>query len=133
MDNQNSGEQVSLRVAETDPKFVGRGIALVDPKVIKDLSLSTGDVVEISGNRRKTHALLWSSQQSDSGKRLIRVDGYTRNNLGIGIDDNVSIKKMTSKKAEQVILSPTEELNIIGLEEHLPELLEGRVVTTSKR
>jgi transitional endoplasmic reticulum ATPase len=64
---------------------------------------------------------------------LIRVDGYTRNNLGIGIDDNVSIKKVTSKKAEQVILSPTEELNIIGLEEHLPELLEGRVVTTSKR
>lgn len=129
MDNQNSGEQVSLRVAETDPKFVGRGIALVDPKVIKDLSLSTGDVVEISGNRRKTHALLWSSQQSDLGKRLIRVDGYTRNNLGIGIDDNVSLKKVTSKKAEQVILSPTEELNIIGFEEHLPELLEGRVVT----
>jgi transitional endoplasmic reticulum ATPase len=58
MDNQNSGEQVSLRVAETDPKFVGRGIALVDPKVIKDLSLSTGDVVEISGNRRKTQCII---------------------------------------------------------------------------
>jgi transitional endoplasmic reticulum ATPase len=33
------------------------------------------------------------------------------------------------KKAEQVILAPTEELNIVGLEDYLPELLEGRVVT----
>ena len=42
-----------MRVAETDSKFVGKGIALVDPKVIKDLVLNTGDVVEISGIRRK--------------------------------------------------------------------------------
>jgi len=54
-DNSNNSKrrQVSLRVAETDSKFVGKGIALVDPKVIKDLVLNTGDVVEISGIRRK--------------------------------------------------------------------------------
>lgn len=46
--NNSKGPQISLRVAETDPKFVGRGIALVDPKVIKDLVLSTGDELEIS-------------------------------------------------------------------------------------
>lgn len=42
-DNSNNRRrpQVSLRVAETDPKFVGKGIALVDPKVIRDLVLST--------------------------------------------------------------------------------------------
>ena len=28
-----------------------------------------------------------------------------------------------------MVLAPTEELNIVGLEEYLPELLEGRVVT----
>jgi hypothetical protein len=38
-----------LRVAETGPKFVGKGIALVEPKVIRDLVLSTGDVVKILG------------------------------------------------------------------------------------
>ena len=129
MDSKENSSHVSLRVSETDPKFVGRGIALVDPKVMIELGLSTGDVVEISGNRRKTHVLLWSSQQQDYGRRLIRVDGYTRNNLGIGIDDNVFIRKVKTAKAEQVVLSPAEELNVVGLEEHLPELLEGRVVT----
>jgi transitional endoplasmic reticulum ATPase len=60
---------------------------------------------------------------------LIRIDGYTRNNIGVGIDDRVKVQKVTDvTKAEQVILSPTEELNIVGLEEHLPELLDGRVV-----
>src|SRR6476620_4123012 len=121
--------KASLRVAETDPKFVGRGIALVDQRTIADLDLRTGDVVEISGNKRKTHALLWSGQQSDSGKALIRIDGYTRSNLGIGIDDNVTVRKVSARKAEQIVLSPGEDLNIIGLEEHLPDLLEGRVVT----
>ena len=121
--------KASLRVAETDPKFVGRGIALVDQRITAELDLRTGDVVEISGNRRKTHALLWSGQQSDSGKALIRIDGYTRSNLGIGIDDNVIVRKVSARKAEQIVLSPGEDLNIIGLEEHLPDLLEGRVVT----
>ena len=129
MDSKENSSHVSLRVSETDPKFVGRGIALVDPKVMIELGLSTGDVVEISGNSRKTHVLLWSSQQQDFGRKLIRVDGYTRNNLGIGIDDNVSIRKVKTARAEQVVLSPAEELNVVGLEEHLPELLEGRVVT----
>lgn len=126
---KNTKDQISLRVAETDPKYVGRGIALVDPKIVSDLDLSPGDVVEVSGNRRKTHVLLWSSQQQDYGKKLIRVDGYTRNNLGIGIDDNVYVRRVITSKGEQIVLSPTEELNVVGLEEHLPELLEGRVIT----
>ena len=60
---------------------------------------------------------------------MIRIDGYTRNNIGVGIDDTVSVRKVNVKKAEQVILAPTQEVNIVGLEEYLPELLEGRVVT----
>jgi transitional endoplasmic reticulum ATPase len=117
----------TLKVAETSPKFVGRGIALVDPRVMEEIGLSSGDVIEIAG-KKKSYVLLWSSQPEDSGKDLIRIDGYVRNNVGVGIDDKVRIRKVTSKSAEQVILAPTEELSIIGLEEYLPELLEGRVV-----
>src|SRR5690349_10623825 len=127
--NDKNKNNLTLRVAETNPKFVGRGVALVDPNIMEKFDLSTGDVIEIRGARKKTFVLLWSSQPSDYGRGLIRIDGYTRNNIGIGIDDRVNIQKVTDvTKAEQVILSPTEELNIVGLEEHLPELLDGRVV-----
>ncbi len=125
----NKISDITLRVAESDPKFVGRGIAHVDPEIIEQMNLKTGDVLQVAGNRRKTHVLLWSGQTSDTGRKVIRIDGYTRNNLGVGIDDNVSIKKVTPPKLEQIVLSPTEDLNVVGLEEYLPDLLEGRVVT----
>jgi transitional endoplasmic reticulum ATPase len=125
----NKISDINLRVAESDPKFVGRGIAHVDPQIIEQMNLKTGDVLQVAGNRRKTHVLLWSGQTSDTGRKVIRIDGYTRNNLGVGIDDNVSIKKVTPPKLEQIVLSPTEDLNVVGLEEYLPDLLEGRVVT----
>ncbi|MER3408100.1 MAG: AAA family ATPase, partial [Nitrososphaera sp.] len=119
----------TLKVAETSSRFVGRGMALMDPKVMEELDLSTGDVVELDG-KKKSYVLLWSGQPDDYGKKLIRIDGYTRNNIGIGIDDSVHVRKARGvKRAEQIILAPTEELNIVGLEEHLPDLLEGRVVT----
>jgi transitional endoplasmic reticulum ATPase len=116
-----------LKVAETNPKLVGRGMGLIDPKVMEELDLSTGDVIEVSGEK-KGYVILWSSPPTDHGKKLIRIDGYTRNEIGVGIDDTVTIRKVIVKKAEQVILAPTEELAIVGLEEYLPELLDGRVV-----
>jgi transitional endoplasmic reticulum ATPase len=127
----NQGPNISLKIAETDPKFVGKGMALVDPEAMEKMQLKPGDVIEIiSKKNRKTYALLWSSSPVDYGKGLIRVDGYTRNNLSEGIDDRITIRKVENiEKSEQIILSPTEELNIVGLEEHLPELLDGRVVT----
>ena len=123
---------VSLKVSETSPKFVGKGMALIDPSVVEEMKLTTGDVVEIttSSGKKKTFALLWSGQPEDYGLRIIRIDGYTRNNLGIGIDDHVKVRKAQDiKKAEQVVISPTEELNIVGIEEYLTEILEGRVVS----
>src|SRR5215208_7361290 len=126
---KNNDNYLTLKVAETNPKFVGRGIALIDPKIMEELNLATGDVIEITSHKKKSYVLLWSSQPTDYDKKLIRIDGYTRSNISVGIDDKVTISKVNNvKKTEQVILSPTEELNIVGLEEHLPELLEGRVV-----
>src|SRR5689334_5380808 len=113
---KNDNNNITLKVAETNPKFVGRGMALVDPKVMGQMDLSTGDVIEISG-KKKSYVLLWSSQSENYGKNLIRIDGFTKNNIGVGIDDSVSIRKVNAKKAEQVILAPTEELNIVGLED----------------
>jgi transitional endoplasmic reticulum ATPase len=118
----------TLKVAETSPKFVGRGIALIDPNVMEELGLTTGDVIEVAG-KKKSYVLLWSSAPEDRGKNLIRIDGYIRNNIGVGIDDKVKIRQATPRIAEQVILAPTEELSIVGLEEYLPELLAGRVIT----
>jgi len=120
--------QIVLRVKDAEKRDVGRGIARVDPKAASELGLVTGDVIEINGKRR-TYAIHWPGHPSDYGKGIIRIDGYIRRNAGVGIDDKVSVGKAEAKRAEKITLSPTQPLRIIGGEEYLAQLLEGRVVT----
>ena len=123
-----SSKSVVLRVAEAHGRDVGRGIARIDPKAVEEMGLVPGDVVEISGKRR-TVALVWPGYAEDYGKGLIRIDGYIRNNAGVSIDEKVTVMKIEAKKAVKVTLTPTEPLRIMGAEEYLRHLLEGRVVT----
>ena len=118
-----------LRVAETSSTLVGRGFAAIDPKITESLGLSSGDVIEMTGKGKKSHAVVWTGYPEDYGRGLIRIDGYTRNNLGVGIDDTVSIALANAKEAQEVVLAPTEQLSVEGLEEAFPELLENRVMT----
>ena len=119
--------QVTLRVAEAQSRDVGRGIARIDPKVSSEIGLSAGDVVEIHG-KKKTAAIYWPGYQEDTGKGIIRIDGYTRNNAGAGIDEKVGIKKVEAKEAKKVTIAPTEALRITGGEEYLKQILENRVI-----
>jgi len=107
---------------------VGRGIARIDPKVVQELGLTSGDVVQIVG-KRKTNALCWPAHEQDYGKGIVRIDGYLRNNAGVSIDDKVTIRKIDAKIAERLMLAPTEPLRIVGGEEYLSQLLEGRVLS----
>src|SRR5215213_633360 len=127
---RNIDNKFTLKIAETFSKFVGRGIALIDPKIIEEHNLATGDVLELTNetSTKKSYVLLWSSNPDDYGKGLIRIDGYTRENISVGIDDQINVQKVDVENAEEIIMSPLEELNIAGLEDYLSEKLDGRVV-----
>ncbi len=120
--------QVSLRVAEAQSRDVGRGIARIDPKVSSEIGFSAGDVVEIHG-KKKTVAIYWPGYQEDYGKGIIRIDGYTRNNAGVGIDEKVDAKKVDAREAKKITIAPTEPLRITGGEEYLKQILENRVIS----
>ena len=121
-DSENEKDQgknyMHLRVAEALSTDVGRGIARVDPAVVENLNLQTGDAIEVVGKKR-TFALIWPAHPRDTGRGLIRIDGYTRENAGVSIDDRVKVRKVTAKYAEVVKLAPTEPLKIMGGEEFL--------------
>jgi len=119
---------VTLRVAEARARDVGRGIARIDPAAMSQLGISTGDVIEILG-KRKTVAICWPGYPEDYGKGIIRVDGYIRRNAGVGIDDKVTIRLATVKNADKVVLAPTEPLRLVGAEDYIRQLLEGRAIT----
>ncbi len=118
----------TLRVAEARARDANRGLVRVDSRVMRELNLTSGDVIEITGTK-KTVGLVWPGYDEDSGKGLIRMDGYTRNNAGVSIDDQVTVKKITVKLAERVVLGFTEPVQVMGIEAYLYEFLQGRVLT----
>lgn len=117
-----------LRVEEAKGRDVGRGIARIDPLAAKEMGLVAGDIISIEG-KKNTACIYWPGYPEDSGKEGIRIDGTTRRNAGVSIDDKVKVKKIEAKPAEKITLAPTEELRIVGAEGYLLQLLEGHVVT----
>jgi transitional endoplasmic reticulum ATPase len=118
----------TVRVAEARARDANRGIVRLDSDVMKELGLTSGDAVEITGTK-KTVSLVWPGYETDAGKGLIRMDGYTRNNAGVSIDDQVTLKKIQVKTAERIVLGFTEPIRVMGIESYLFEFLQGRVLT----
>ncbi len=125
-------KEVTLRVAEAYYRDVGRGIARIDPEVMEELGLQSGDVIEIIG-KNSVPAIVWPGYPDDRGKRIIRIDGSLRNNAGVSIDDKVRIRKVEAKPAERVVLAPTEPVRLMGGEAYLLRLLEGRPVKRGQK
>jgi transitional endoplasmic reticulum ATPase len=126
---KETAKGVSLKVAEAEQRDVGRKIARVDPEVIERLNITSGDALELSSLGKKTTVLSWPARNSDRGKGLIRIDGYTRNRLDIGINDQIEVKKVESKDAKSITFAPTEPLRIVGAEEYLAEYLNGQLMS----
>lgn len=98
---------ITLKVIEARPTDVGRGIARVDPAVFSEMGWQAGDVVSIQG-KKKTAALLWPGYPDDTGTGIVRLDGNTRRNAGVSIDDKVPLKIAQATTAESVVFAPTE-------------------------
>jgi len=111
---------------------VGKGLALVDPKILGDLQLNVGDVLKLKGKKGLTYVKLSEGLSSDYGRRIIRIDGYTRGILESGIDDHIMVSPVgIVSVAKEVQLIPLEELEYSGFKNSLGRLLDGRVISRS--
>jgi transitional endoplasmic reticulum ATPase len=103
--------EIILKIDEIPQQHVGRGRAIVDPKIIEDQKWNTGQILELTYNK-KSHVKLWPGAPEEYGSGFIKIDGMTRQNIGAGIGDKISIKSVEAVNAEQITLSPTEKLSI---------------------
>jgi transitional endoplasmic reticulum ATPase len=127
---KDAAKVVNLKVAEVaEQRDVGRKIARIDPKIAERLNVSTGDAIELSSLGKKSTVLSWPAREIDRGKGLIRIDGYTRNKLDVGMNDTLDVRKVESKDAKSITFAPTEPLRIVGAEEYLAEYLNGTLMT----
>jgi transitional endoplasmic reticulum ATPase len=120
---------VTLRVQEAYHRDVGRGIARIDMETMKKLGMVSGDIIEIEGKGATSYAVVWPGYPSEEGKGVILIDGNTRANARVGIDDRVKVRKIQAKPAERITLAPTQPIRITGGEYYLLKLLEGRPIS----
>lgn len=123
---------LTLKVAEAASKDVSRGIVRLDPADFQKIGVEVGDVVTLKG-KRETVAKVMPAYMDDRGKDLIRLDGITRENAGVGIDEKITLTKSDFKPAQRIVVTPLTSMRsydaryIGSLLEGLP-LLEGDMV-----
>jgi transitional endoplasmic reticulum ATPase len=103
--------EIQLKIEEIPQQHVGKGRAIIDPKIIEETKWNTGQILELTYNK-KTHVKLWPGSTEDYGTGIIKIDGITRHNIGGGIGDKVTVKTVEASEAQQIVLSPTEKLPI---------------------
>lgn len=118
-----------LKVAEAKSSDVGRGLARIDPEVKEKLGLNSGDIILIYGEKQ-TAAKVWPGKEKDRNTGVIRIDGPTRRNAGVKIDEKVGIEKVDAKPAKKVTFAPTQPIRLMGGEEYLrQQALRDRPIT----
>ncbi|QUC65676.1 CDC48 family AAA ATPase [Nitrosopumilus sp. K4] len=121
--------EIELKIEEMPQAYVGKGMAIVDPKIIEENNWKPGQILELSANK-KSHVKLWSGFPEDYDSKTIRIDGLTRYNIGASIGENLSINAVEGVEAEQIVLSPIEKIHAEGLHEYMSSLYQGHVFTT---
>ena len=104
--------EVQLRVGDARQRDVGRGIARIDQKTMQKLGISAGDVIEICG-KRTTSAIAWPAYSEDQNRDLLRIDGFSRKNAGVAINEYVIVRAAKVKTALSLTLAPVDmRLNV---------------------
>jgi transitional endoplasmic reticulum ATPase len=121
-------DNIELKVAEALKTDVARGIVRLDSVAMKKLNATTGDIVELKA-KKTTVAVVWPAHPQDEGHGIIRMDGHTRQNTGIGLGDKVSVKKIEVKTAKKIVFAPYQPMRFSpGFSDLIKKRMEGRAL-----
>ncbi len=97
---------LKLRVTEALTKDVGRGVVRMDPDDLQTWGVQIGDTVEVVG-KRPTVCKAMPAYKEQRGQSRIQMDGITRENAGVGVDELVVVRKTSALPAQRVVLAST--------------------------
>ncbi|MDD5773809.1 MAG: CDC48 family AAA ATPase [bacterium] len=122
---------LTLKVKEALSKDVGRAVVRIDPKDMRTLGLEVGDIVEVQG-KRSTPAKVMPCYVEERDKKIIQIDGISRENAQVGLDEKVKIKKVDYNPASKIVLSTISGPGFSNTQ-YLGSLIEGLPLITGDR
>src|ERR671933_1100142 len=100
-----SSPKIQLRVIEAKHRDVGKRRARIDSNTMQRLGIEAGEIIELIG-KRSTAVTAWPADEEEKEMDIIRVDGQTRKNAGVGLNDPLLVRRIESKTAKTIILKP---------------------------
>jgi len=121
---------IALKICELAKKDSGKGFARLNQGDMKEIGVDSWDLVQIGG-KRKTVVRVMPLDKSVPEKSIIQLDGVTRENARVDLDDHVFVKKIDNKSATKVVLAPrSNDLLYNGNEsKYLLNRLDGYPIT----
>jgi len=134
MPETKPADALVLRVTEALSKDVGRGIARLDPQDMARLGVEVGDIIHVQG-KRPTAAKVMPAFMEDRGKDIVQIDGITRENAQVGLDEKARVQKAEYKTAAVVALAPLTTRGTLKERDtgYIGKLLEGLPVTAGDK
>ena len=113
-----------MRVGEAKNRDVGKKRARIGPDAMDYLQASPGDAIKISA-KNTTCAIIWPSDEDEKYPDTIRIDGQTRKNLGVALNDVVEIQKVKTVQAKTVTLMPIND--IVTVDKEFTDFVKNRL------
>ena len=101
-------EPLQMRIGEAKQRDVGKKRARIGPEAMDFLKVTPGDIIEVTCSRSSC-AVVWPVDEDEKFPDIVRVDGQTRKNVGASLNDIVKIRKVTSKIAKSIALTPVND------------------------
>ncbi len=119
---------IKLKVVEALQDDVYKGVARIDPNLMRALGLNRGDYISIVGGR-ETVAIVDRAYPADVGEKIIRIDGLIRKNARTSVGEQIAVKKANIVAAKKVSIAPAQKgLMIQADPEFFKNGLLGRAV-----
>ena len=117
-------DPLQMRVGEAKNRDVGKKRARIGPDAMDYLHASPGDAIMLSA-KNSTCAIIWPSDEDEKYPDTIRIDGQTRKNLGVALNDLLEIKKVKTSQAKTVTLMPVND--IVTVDKEFTDFVKNRL------
>ncbi len=117
-------EPLQMRVGEAKQRDVGKKRARIGPQAMDHLHVTPGDVIEIIGTNSSC-VVIWPVDEDEKFQDIIRIDGQTRKNAEVSLNDFVKIKKATVKTAKTISLAPVND--IVTVDKEFTDFVKNRL------
>ena len=121
---QKDTQPLQMRIGESKQRDVGKKRARIGPEAMDYLHVAPGDVIELKG-KRTSSAGVWPANEDEKNPDCVNIDGQTRKNVGLTLDDIVEVQKVEVKTAKTVVLMPIND--VVTIDKEFTDFVKNRL------